>query len=182
MRHNSSIWHNVRYVPAQGMSIEEMDNARKLPTDKVRAEAEKQLKRVKELFEDSAKVSWFEGPVMVYYHWKPWKEVIDNAEENFKNGEKESDPDRKKEYYLMSWRTGRIAVDKIAEEAKKDRTLFSIYAEKAVEKVVTPIVEKGKEIAKEAQKKIEETSNTVLYITLGLGAAYILVRAFESKR
>lgn len=177
MSHHN-VWKNValpswRLLAQAAVTDEEIEKARQLTWQQTRDIAQKQIERAKALLSDVSGITWTDGAIPAYLHWKPYREVIDNAESNFKLAETESDFVRKKEYYILAWRTARIAVDRIADEAKKDRSYWTVLAEPYVDKVI----DKAKQAIDEAKRKAEDTASLLFKAALVLGGLYVIASA-----
>lgn len=164
-----SVWHNVKRYAQAVVSDEEMENARKLTLAQVREMSQKQIQKAKDFYTDSSHITWWEGPLPSHLHWKPFRDVIENAEMNFANAEKEPEQDRQKTLYLLAWRTARIAVDSIAKEAKKDRTYWEVLAEPTITKVVSEY--------NDTKNQIKDTTGTVITVVVALAIVFVLVES-----
>jgi len=161
-----SVWARAQAV----VSDEEMDAARAMPLEQVRSMAKAQIEKAKAAWSEASKLDWWgDGILPNYLHWKPYKDVISNAEMNFDLAEKEADPARRKELYVLSWRTARTAVDSIAKEANLDRSYWSILA--------APVVEKGRQALDEAKEQIRQATNTTLYATIAVAILFAVLQA-----
>jgi len=161
-----SVWARAQAV----VSDAEMDAARAMPLEQVRDMAKAQIDKAKAAWSEASKLTWWgDGLLPNYLHWKPYKDVIANAEMNFDLGEKEPDGARRKELYVLSWRTARTAVDSIAREANLDRSYWSILA--------APIVEKGKQALDDAKEQIRQATNTGLYATIAIAILFAVLQA-----
>lgn len=178
MRNQINVWRNVR-LPANALiyryaqaavSDEEMERARQLTWQEARDVATQQIQKAKDFLKNEAGYThWLNASLPQYAHWQPFKEVIDNAESNFELGEKEGDFNRKREYYILAWRTGRIAVDRIAEEVRKNRSDWAVLLE--------PVTTKVKAAYDEAKREIKDTTETTFKVVIGLAILFVILRA-----
>ena len=179
---NNSVWHRVSLPSAKlyaqaAVTDEEVNQLRELPLTDVRAISSKQIERARDFFKDVAGWNtWLDANLPQYVHWKPYKEIVDNAEVNFQLGEREGDADRKKEYYILAWRTSRVAIDKIAEEKKQNPSDFLVFVD-PVTKPIADTYRQAKTAIDDVKRKTEETASTLLKVGIGLGILYVIISA-----
>ncbi len=127
----TSVWANAQPV----VSDSELETLRGMTSAEVEAIAQSQIKKAKEAYERATEIKEWQGPISAWVQYRRFKEVIANAEDNLGKGQKEGDDNRKKELFIISWRTAKIAASNIAEEAKLNPTLYHAWAKPAIDYV-----------------------------------------------
>jgi hypothetical protein len=165
-RHN--VWANAQPL----VSDAEIEALRGMTSAEVEAIAQSQIKKAWDAYDRATEIKEWQGPISAWVQYRRFKEVIANAEMNLQNGKKENDDNRKKELYIISWRTAKIAASNIAEEAKLNPTLYHAWARPAIEYVDDKF--------KEAKQGIDKANNLVI-VTGVIAAIFFLYQQSQKK-
>lgn len=163
----TSVWANAQPI----VSDSELETLRGMTSAEVEAIAQSQINKAKEAYERATEIKEWQGPISAWVQYRRFKEVIANAEENLGKGQKESDDNRKKELFIISWRTAKIAASNIAEEAKLNPTLYHAWARPAIDYVDDKF--------KEAKQGIDN-ANKLVIVSGVVAAIYFLYQ--QSKK
>lgn len=164
-----NVWANAQPV----VSDDEMAAIRSRNVVDVQQLARVQIDRAKDLYSEATGLKWYQGLLPAYLQYKKYRDVIDNAEMNFANAEREPDESRKKELFILAWRAARIAVNSIAEEAKLNPTAWHAIARPAIDAVKDTVAD-AKKSYDTAKDTLSAANNALLYGAV-IAAAYFLM-------